>query len=160
MKNLPKYILSNIIISLLFISSFPKITLAVPSVPTVPPVSQNNSTVPTAPQPPTKSEPPTLPPVPTTPGTCCGQLTPTSQPQVNPTTPSGGQQPENSVNGGSEVATGGESAGEQGESVATGQVLGLSQTSSGNKTNELAMMIIGLFIASFGVRNVIAKKLS
>lgn len=149
MNTLKKYTLSFIVISLLSFSLLTKTSTAldIPGVPSVP-NKPHPPTVPAVPDKPEAPGVPTTPPLPTS-----GGQNPTSTPpaQVNPTTPPpvGGLQPTQPPE---------EDEGENGNGVG-GQVLGIS-AASGDLTEEIGLMVIGLVIASFGVKNLVAKKLS
>lgn len=152
MKNLLKYILSLFIISLLTASILTKVSaLDIPTVPETP----NKPHPPTVPETPDKPHPPTVPAVPTTPSgeqptstTQPGQPTATPQPGIGGPAPTSESKPGDG-NGGN---------GGGGEQV-QGQVQGLA-AASGDLTYELGLMVVGLIISSFGIKNILAKKLS
>lgn len=144
MNTLKKYTLSFIIISLLLFLVLPKVSSAldIPDVPSVPEV----------PDKPHAPGVPTTPPLPN--GNGGGATsTPPAQPTSSPSPENGRggpqptQPPEEDKDGG-----------ENGNGVG-GQVLGIS-AASGDLTQEIGLMVLGLFIASFGVKNIVSKKLS
>lgn len=155
MNKLFNFILSFIIISLFSLILNNNFLFALPSVPTLP-------------QTPNQFEVPTNPPVPTTPNAptlfpCCETPTPSQpgqQPTSTPTQPGAGGN-----GGGGAGGPSGDGGGQGGTTSAGetqgvgGQVSGLS-TTAGNLTTEIALMLVGLVIASFGVRNVVSKKIS
>lgn len=154
MNNITKSILSFIVIGLLSFFVLTNISLAldVPTAPTAPDKPHPTSP-PTAPDKPHSTSPPgvpTVPPVPTTPSgeqpiatTVPGQPTATPQPAIGGPNPT--QTPEEGKENGDGVGGGGE-------------VLGLS-AASGDNTEEIALMITGLIIASYGFKGVVSKKL-
>jgi hypothetical protein len=162
MNNFKKSFLSYLVISFLSVFVLTNVSFAfdVPGVPGVPDKSDPGS----PPNPPDKVDPtnsppsvPTVPPVPTFGNGGSSSPTPT----VKPGDGNGGGNNGGSSSGSGGVggtSDGGSSGSSSSNNNSTGQVLGLSATSSDNK-DEIVLMIAGLIIASIGFKGVIAKKL-